>query len=101
MIDHLPECNCTCSDCCGSSSPCRYCICDRLRACEQRVENRFHFYTGPDVYASGYTAALDAAREAVEALPPSSLPERWGIRTAMNFRGDVLAAINALREKNE
>jgi len=47
----------------------------------------------------GFERGLDAAREAVEGLPPSPLPERWGVMTAMNFRGDVLAAIDALREE--
>ena len=59
------------------------CICNRL----------------VDMRNEGFENGLAAARYAVAALPPSPLPERWGVLTAMNFRGDVLAAIDALREK--
>ena len=78
----------------------RVCICDALRACEWRVREDEREYKGDidTAYGQGWDEALDAAREAIAALPPSPLPERWGVRTAMNFRGDVLAAIDALRE---
>lgn len=59
---HLPECPCV-----DGITPMYRgdCICDLLQACEQRVENRFHFYTGPEVYAKGYADGLDAAQEAI------------------------------------
>ena len=123
MSKHLPECDEHWMQDREALFP--YCICNALRACEQRVrlemaltherewiEARDAGYEAglkathedPNILASyswsqGYAAALDAAREAVAALPPSPLPERWGVRTAMNFRGDVLAAIDTLRKE--
>ena len=78
----------------------RVCICDRLRACEQRVRQdeqqkiRSAHLTGIQVsevnkaYVSGYKRALDAAREAVAAL---HIDYPSGVTAA-------LAAIDALRE---
>ena len=85
MTDHLPECPWPDKPCGPDHEPMHdrqplfcvacltECICDRLRACEQRV--------------------LDAAREAVADMV---------IRTAGNSAATVdqaLAAIDALREK--
>ena len=61
MSDHLPECLTP-----DPASPEILCICDRLRACEQRV------LSGPmsmpsylDGRKRGYAAGLDAAQEAI------------------------------------
>ena len=129
MSDHLDECPEVFIDCYGSSCDCDYahiCMCKELRACEARLlEGR------PDpgisekqaianyaIYQNGYDAALDAAREAVAALPwkvavsfgPIDCdescehgpcvcsgvmrPEAW-----MTGLADVLDAIAALREE--
>ena len=68
----------------------RYCICAALRACEQRVENRFNFYTGPEIYASGYATALDAVWIAIDDLEP--------VVRGIGMKDDVLAVIDALRD---
>lgn len=71
MSDHLPECPVAPRR--GTINP-SDCICDRLRACEQRV--------------------LDAAREAVAAV---------GVRkdTSHDMRVQALAAIDALRKEQK
>ena len=88
MTDHLPECGYSPGQPgfgginSGIPSTQPYlapspCICDRLRACEQRV--------------------LDAARDAVEAVwadDPSWDGTNWN-----NALYDAIAAIDALREK--
>ena len=81
----------------GSCWKCVYpCICDRLRACEQRVENRFHFYTGPEVYAKGYD---DALRDVVRAI--STKPKQIGGYAEPWIKlQDALAAIDALRSES-
>lgn len=77
MTDHLPECECYTK---VHAHKCALCICDRLRACEQRV--------------------LDAAREAVVNADPY-----WKVETDEDesvFVMEVtsaLAAIDALQEK--
>lgn len=92
MTDHLPECPVLDSlpfiDEGWDEGPC---ICDRLRACEQRVfqeqiEGRQH-----DMVMA-YLRGLDAAREAVAAV---------GVRkdTSHDMRVQALAAIDALREE--
>ena len=45
------------------------CICDRLRACEQRVREGWYEIQS-ETWEQGYKYALDAAREAVAALRP-------------------------------
>ena len=41
---HLPECWCAerCPKYEGATCPCRDCICDELRACEQRVSKQWY-----------------------------------------------------------
>ena len=79
MSDHLPECPLNNIDIHG------LCMCPELRACEQRVLS----VAGPHNYSrgrkDGYAAGLDAAREAVAALPRLT-----GVEAA-------LAAIDTLR----
>ena len=80
------------------------CICDRLRACEQRVErewiehcNRVEQRVRDESWDHGMEvgthSALDAAREAVAAV---------GVRkdTSHDMRVQALAAIDALRTTN-
>ena len=84
MTEHLPEC--PHSEPALSPGFLVMCICDRLRACEQRV--------------------LDAARAAVEALEPLLDVEKrnggydcCGCTTPGKLLDDALAAIDALRQK--
>lgn len=89
LMDHLPECLAKPCDCRPRSVMCRCadCICDRLRACEQRV--------------------LTAAREAIETLDPLLAVEKHkggydccGCDTPDQLLYDALAAIDALKETN-
>ena len=79
MTDHLPECihpqrDYPCAWCQEIYCECP-CICDRLRACEQRV--------------------LNEAREAVVALPMMKIAGNFPLYDA----DEVIAAIDALKEK--
>lgn len=72
-------------------------MCQALRACEARVIDAFLASDTMKVIRSGesehgYHAALDAARDAVDALSPRYDGE-WRIKYT-----DALAAIDALRE---
>lgn len=90
QTDHLPECwdHPDLTDKTGHP-----CICERLRACEKRV-----LLSKPNIelsalygYELGHAEALDAARDAVEAL-----------RGDNGWTGNPTAAIDALRgESNE
>lgn len=77
MTDHLPECPVPAME--AGHGPLHpedaeaNCICDELRACEQRV--------------------LDAAREAVAALPMMKIAGNFPLYDA----DDVIAAIDELR----
>ena len=88
MSEHLPECD-----------PIPYerpCICERLRACEERVENRI-IHGGLD--ASRFNAGLDVAREAVmlhaTAGQGAAVPPREFVHT-----DSLLASIDAMRDKS-
>lgn len=85
MSKHLPECLRIVGN---GSGPC---ICDLLRACEQRVTHKEFLLDEGDpyreVYRAGFRDALDAAREAVERV--SSL---------LQPLGPALAAIDALQD---
>lgn len=93
MSDHRPECFYYMDDF-GDGERC---ICDRLRACEQRVLS----VAGPHNYSrgrkDGYAAALSAARDAVAASGGHSdrciCDECYGTDAA-------LAAIDALRDQS-
>ena len=86
MTEHLPEC-CFAPHVCDVNLCQRchaFCICNQLRACEERVLRR----------------GLDAAREAVAALLPSEFwegiegrPPQWWI-----VKAEAIAAIDALKE---
>jgi hypothetical protein len=76
MTEHLPECN-------YEKNPERNaCICQRLRACEQRV--------------------LDVAREAVLGAKAIDVAHGRGLDEPAQFvwLNNALAAIDALREKS-
>ena len=102
MSTHLPECYKE-----GSTDSC---ICDWLRACEQRVRDEIltaAYESAPSqvrqdevarLYNIGFADALDAAREAVAALRYHlSLP----LDDTVIYRTDALAAIDALRTGQE
>ena len=69
MTEHLPECPCLCTDEAYCLCYTAECICERLRACEDRV--------------------LNAAREAVARAPMGS--------GAYNTKAADLAAIAAIK----
>lgn len=114
MSEHLPECDAT--DCgCTPEEECgpnciNLCICDRLRACEQRVTERHNaeheddrlaaFQNGYDaatvkerqrsvlLIADAYGKGLSAARDAVDALFKPGWPPT---------NAEILAAIDAIQ----
>ena len=103
MTEHRPECWAK-----HESDPPAWCICDELRACEERVEesmDRAWSQTVQLAVAHTRTATLDAAREAVEVL----LKEWWEIfegkpedlkeLKSMVELNRAIAAIDALKEK--
>lgn len=80
-------------------------MCEALRVCEQRVrlENDDYAYVAAQAEADGrwrgWVEALDAAREAVAALPISggfTTPEG---RFEEVLKADALAAIDGLRQE--
>lgn len=113
MTDHLPECPWAPHDC--DEDMCercdRGCYCNELRACEQRMDDRWEKFSH-DQFDAGYAAGVDAAREAVAALDayyaieecqgnplekgdPED-PDPWK-QGHLIERDEALAAINALR----
>ena len=114
MTDHLPECGYSPGQPgfgginSGIPSTQPYlapspCICDRLRACEQRVreeDQRSLIKYGVQMFMRGkqygrpmgYTAGLDAAREAI-----NKIPREDGGYCHVLHACDVEAAIDALR----
>ena len=120
MSAHLPECihpqrDYPCSWCQEIDCECP-CVCDRLRACEQRVRDEIltaAYESAPAqvrqdevarLYNIGFADALDAAREAVAALEPLLDVEKGmggydccGCATVGYLWTDALAAIDALR----
>lgn len=125
MIDHLPECpllepcsadipqhgfcsrqNTICIHC-DQNTICihceRECICDRLRACEQRCDEKRHAEVrawselSRDNFDHGFAAGLDAAREAVATMTFDSLQRDQG---PVATQRQVLAVIDALRKES-
>ena len=88
MTEHLPECWAK-----HESDPPAWCICDELRACEQRVRE-----SEACLADRNYMRGLDAAREAVVALCWRKQYEGF-VSTVDPQR--VLAAIDALREEGQ
>lgn len=89
MSDHLPEC--FLSEPWNAATNPQVCICDRLRACEQRV---LRDAVNSDAVRGAIRIAeqrtLDAAREAVAAECHHDDPNEWCI---------YVAAIDELREE--
>ena len=109
---HRPECPIRTEDaiCCSIA-----CICGTLQACEDRVAAAFHQLRkddrkewerfARDQFDAGYAAGLNAAREAVEAIPaPYKAKGQYETYGPYNEgRADCKdlceSAIDALREK--
>lgn len=108
MSDHLPECLVP-----DFKNERWICICNQLRACEQRVnssnltlwnrtqEQSQHMITSGlgIAWKDGFKEGLDAAREAVAGLQAYD-DHGWGKpfnqETAVVYRLDAIAAIDAL-----
>ena len=101
MTDHLPECWCAarCPKYVGATCPCRDCICDELRACEQRVrlEDDDYAYVTAQAEAEGrmrgWNEALDTARERIMRLPYEIDDE------ILIDRDEVIGWIDGLRQE--
>lgn len=94
---HLPEC--IWQECTHGSTHCRCgdCICDRLRACEQRVledDVLAAAYHGEKGYTMGYAVALNAAEAAVAAEAT-----KLGVAPDAPVMSHFVAAIRALKER--
>ena len=100
MTEHLPECWAK-----HDSDPPAWCICDELRACEQRVrkDEQSHFLTryllGRN--GGGYRRGLDAAREAVLGAKAIDVAYGRGLDEPAQFiwLNQAISAIDALREE--
>ena len=68
------------------------CICDRLRACEQRVRDEHSEVDAYRGWVKGYVAGVSAAYEAVL---------NAGLCAPHRCQSDALAAIDALREEHK
>ena len=103
MTDHLPECQPTMCRCCDPDcESCETCICDRLRACEQRVRSA-ELAEAKALLASrdeAWFAAVEAARDAVAAIPHWDEDSGESLFRACD-KDDALAAIDALKEDND
>jgi hypothetical protein len=104
MTEHLPECAV------AAARPGTFlsCICDELRACEQRMlddDVPAAAYHGQRGYETGYAAALDAAEKTIIAIPAE-----YKVRGDYNSYGSyaegkadlkdlALSAIDALRKE--
>ena len=106
MTEHLPECWVK-----DPSDPPAWCICDELRACEDRVQKIAYqegLGAGSDEHGQheigwikGYDAALDDAREALFGAKAIDVYYGRGLDEPPQFiwLNNALAAIDALREK--
>jgi len=119
MTEHLPECPIlepcsadTTQHCyCSRQNACIHdemeCICDRLRACEERVreDERSNNFTPDDfanAMAESYRRGLDTAREAVLGAKAVDVACDRALDEPAQFvwLNNALAAIDALREKS-
>ena len=92
MTHHLPECNY------DKNPEGNVCICERLRACEERVhEAAYQAGKAYGLTVTGYTRGLDAARAAVEKMNLHGCLPRGAINC--NCIGPkIITAIDALRD---
>lgn len=94
MTDHLPECPYRVDHPRLPRNRGLICICDELRACEQRV-----IAEGDEqsqvAYSTGYRHALDAAEQAVATWISYTFP---GFRPS--WTEQITTAIRALKEKS-
>lgn len=115
MSGHLPECPQFCD---GNPPKCRGgdctlcdevdCICNALRAYEQRIKTAAYESAVPQVrqdevrhlYNLGFAAGVQAAREAVAEIAPTEFWEGVPDRAAQWWlvKADALAAIDALKD---
>ena len=97
MTEHLPECPMSTKD---SICRCLPCICDALRACEERVreDEQSHNFS-PDIHwdgmAEAYQRGLDVAREAV-----ADINGKWVFGPRI-YKHKALSAIDALRKSSD
>jgi hypothetical protein len=104
MTEHLPECHLWLEPMLSEQD---WCICDRLRACEQRVLDAIDLPAANVQYQKvGYADGLDAAREAIAALEPMLDVNKHnggydccGCSTPAMLLDDAVTAIDSLREK--
>jgi len=89
MSDHLPECLLRSP---RDLKPESDCICDRLRAAEQRVTSDFAKYLRHMVDDDKFAAGVKAAREAVAGCQE---------RGSWILRADALAAIDGVTTRGE
>jgi hypothetical protein len=102
MTEHLSECPVERMLRRGKTVGSQTCICDALRACEERVRlqaigsntQRILIEHGEDCWRGGYAKALRESWEAVAALPKGGMGQR-----AHELWRNALAAIDALREE--
>ena len=110
MTEHLPECPVEKMLRSGRTVGSQSCICEHLRACEERVEesiDRAWQQAAQLAVAHARTATLDAAREAVAATvndpnDPKFVRTEYqccGTSAPEYMRDDALDAIDALRRK--
>lgn len=109
MSDHLPECNQRDTVWQKAYYSGVECICPAIRACEQRVrdeDQRILIKHGAEQFvrgerigkAMGHAAGVQAARDAIEAVPP--IDQRIDDNELISLvydKGEILAAIDALR----
>ena len=104
MTEHLPECAVSVA----LPGTFTSCICDELRACEQRMlddDVPAAAYHGQRGYETGYADALAAALRAVDAISASyKIKGQYETYDSYNegradFKDLAVAAIDALKEK--
>lgn len=102
MTNHLPECPANWGVGDMPEGPCL--ICQMLRACEKRCDEKRHAEVrawselSRDNFDDGFAAGLDAAQDAVAAVSGHST---WPDMSYNDGLIDALAAIDALKEKYE
>ena len=98
MSVHLNECQCYEGSCCSWMVNCTcQCICDVLRACEERIKTHEGCADAERIegYVDGYADALDAAREAVASM------EIAVVGNSAATVDQALAVIESLRKEQQ